>query len=133
MLTTVGRYLLGLFFIFAAFGHFFSADEFLAQVPPWMPEPELVVAVSGVFELVLGITIIAAPRRWRPVLGWITAAFFLVIFPGNLWQFIEGRNAFGLDSDAARIVRLLFQPLLIIWALWATGAFATWRRRSQAD
>ncbi len=133
MLITVGRYLLGLFLILAAFGHFFSADEFLAQVPPWMPAPELVVLLSGVVELALGSAILFSPRKWLPIIGWVTAAFFLVIFPGNLWQFIEGQDAFGLDSDSVRLLRLLFQPLLIIWALWATGTFTTWRQRSTTD
>jgi uncharacterized membrane protein len=128
MLATTGRLGLGLFLIIAGLGHFVSTSEFLAQVPSWMPAPELVIFISGVCELVLGSALIAAPRKWRPLLGWITAAFFLVIFPGNLWQFIEGRDAFGLDSDLARLVRLLFQPLLVIWALWATGALTSWRQ-----
>ena len=133
MLTTIGRYLLGLLLLFAAFGHFFSANEFLAQVPPWMPAPELVVLVSGVVELTLGGAIIFSPQKWLPAIGWVTAGFFLAIFPGNLWQFFEGRDAFGLDSDTARLVRLLFQPLLIIWALWVTGAFTAWRKRANSD
>jgi len=132
VLTTIGRYLLGIFLIFASFGHFFSANEFLAQVPPWMPAPELVVLLSGLAELALGSAILFSPRKSLPIIGWVTAAFFLVIFPGNLWQFFEGRDAFGLESDAARLVRLFFQPLLIIWALWCTGAFTTWRQRSNA-
>ena len=130
MLRTVGRVALGLFLLFASFGHFFSADEFLAQVPPWMPAPELVVLLSGVVELVLGCALIFSPKRWIPIVGWVTAAFFLVIFPGNLWQYFEGRDAFGLDSDTARLVRLLFQPLLIVWALWATRAFTTLRKQT---
>ena len=129
VLTTVGRFALGGFLIFASLGHFLSANEFLAQVPPWMPAPELVVLLSGVVELALGCAIIFSPKKWLPTIGWVTAAFFVVIFPGNLWQYFEGRDAFGLDSDAARLVRLIFQPLLIVWALWATGAFASWRRQ----
>ena len=129
VLTTVGRFALGVFLIFAALGHFLSANEFLAQVPPWMPAPELVVLLSGVVELVLGCAIIFSQKKWLPTIGWITAASFVVIFPGNLWQYFEGRDAFGLDSDTARLVRLIFQPLLIIWALWATGAFTSWRRQ----
>ena len=132
MLTTIGRLGLGLFLIVAGLGHFVSTGEFLAQVPPWMPEPELVIFVSGVCELLLGSALIATPSKWRPLVGWVTAAFFVVIFPGNLWQFIEGRDAFGLDSDVARLVRLLFQPLLVIWALWATGALTTWRQRGNS-
>jgi len=129
VLTTVGRFALGVFLIFASLGHFLSANEFLAQVPPWMPAPELIVLLSGVVELVLGCAIIFSPKKWLRTIGWTTAAFFVVIFPGNLWQYFEGRDAFGLDSDTARLVRLIFQPLLIIWALWATGAFTPWRRQ----
>ena len=73
-------------------------------------------------------------RRHRAALGWIVAAFFVVIFPGNVWQFIEARDAFGLDSDVARAVRLIFQPVLVVWALWCTGAWSAaverWRARS---
>jgi len=130
VLTTVGRFALGVFLIFAALGHFISANEFLAQVPPWMPAPELVVLLSGVIELVLGCALIFSPKKWLPKIGWTTAAFFVAIFPGNLWQYFEGRDAFGLDSDSARLVRLIFQPLLIIWALWATGAFTSWRKQA---
>jgi len=130
VLKTIGRLALGAFLIFASIGHFISADEFLAQVPPWMPAPDLVVLVSGVVELALGVALIFFPRKWRPIVGCVTAAFFVIIFPGNLWQYFEARDAFGLDSDSARLVRLLFQPVLVLWALWATGAFAAWRKRS---
>ncbi len=129
MITTLGRFGLGAVLLVAGVGHFVAAQEFTAQVPPWMPAPEWVVAISGVIELVLGLALIAAPARLRPTVGWIVAAFFVVIFPGNIWQFLEGRDAFGLDSDAARFLRLLFQPLLVVWALWATGAWSSWRAR----
>lgn len=129
MVATVARLALGVILLIAGVGHFISAEEFLAQVPPWMPAPEAVVAISGVFELVLGLALIVAPQRWRPVVGWVVAAFFVIIFPGNIWQFLEGRAAFGLDSDAARFIRLLFQPVLVVWALWATGAWTNWRQQ----
>ena len=129
MVTTLARVALGVVLIIAGIGHFVSAQEFLAQVPPWMPAPALVVALSGVVELGLGLALIAAPRRWRATVGWVVAVFFIVVFPGNIWQFLEGRDAFGLDTDAARFLRLLFQPLLVVWALWCSGAWAAWRRR----
>jgi len=127
MITTLARLGLGVVLLIAGVGHFASADEFLAQVPPWMPAPEAVVAISGVIEIALGLALIAAPARWRPLVGWVVAAFFVIIFPGNIWQFLEGRAAFGLDSDAARFIRLLFQPALVVWALWATGAWTAAR------
>lgn len=131
MLRTVGRIVLGTFLIGAGIGHFVNADAFLAQVPPWMPAPEAVVAISGVVELILGAALILTPQRYRNLIGWIVAAFFVVIFPGNISQFITGTDAFGLDSDAARFVRLLFQPVLVVWALWCTSAWSQWRRRRQ--
>lgn len=135
MLRTIGRLALGAFLLVAGAGHFIAADAFLAQVPPWMPAPGAVVAVSGAIELALGTALIAAPARVRPAVGWIAAAFFVAIFPGNVSQYVTGTAAFGLDSDAERFVRLLFQPLLVLWALWCTSAWATWRasRRPRTD
>jgi uncharacterized membrane protein len=127
VLRTIGRLVLGVFLFGAGVGHFTNAEAFLAQVPPWMPAPEAVVAISGVVELLLGAALILAPKRYRPKVGWVVAAFFVAIFPGNISQFITGTAAFGLDSDAARFVRLLFQPLLVVWALWCTSAWSHWR------
>jgi uncharacterized membrane protein len=78
----------------------------------------------------LGVALLAVRRR-RAGLGWIVAAFFVVVFPGNVSQFLTGADAFGLDSDLARAVRLLFQPVLVVWALWCTGAWSAWRSRSR--
>ena len=98
-----------------------SRMEFQAQVPPWVPlSPDFVVLASGVVEIALGLALISLQRR-REV-GIATALFFIAIFPGNISQFVNGINAFGLDSDRARAIRLLFQPLLVLWALWSTTA-----------
>jgi uncharacterized membrane protein len=98
-----------------------SRMEFQAQVPPWVPfSPDFVVLASGVVEIVLGLCLISLQRR-REV-GIATALFFIAIFPGNISQFVNHIDAFGLDSDRARAIRLLFQPLLVLWALWSTTA-----------
>ncbi len=132
MITTLARLALGVFLLIAGVSHFVSFDEFTAQVPPWMPAPDFVIYASGVVEILLGLSLIIV-RRQRAIVGWVVAAFFVIIFPGNIWQFIEARDAFGLDSDLARAVRLLFQPVLVVWALWCTGAWTAareaWRAR----
>jgi uncharacterized membrane protein len=66
--------------------------------------------------------------RYRQAIGWLTAIFFVAIFWGNISQFINGTDAFGLDSGVERFVRLLFQPVLVMWALLSTGAWGSWRR-----
>jgi uncharacterized membrane protein len=124
---TIGRVALGLFLLFTGIGHLtFGRAEFVAQVPDWLPVgDDLVVVGSGVAELALGASLIALPRH-RVLVGWVVAAFFVAIFPGNISQYVNRVDAFGLTSDLARAVRLILQPLLVLWALWSTGA---WRDR----
>ena len=99
-----------------------SRLEFQAQVPPWVPfSPDFIVVASGVVEMLLGIAL--AGLRRRKEVGIATALFFITIFPGNISQYVNKVDAFGLDSDQARLIRLFFQPLLVIWALWSTEAW----------
>lgn len=121
----IARYLLGGALIYAGIGHFtFSRLAFQAQVPPWVPlDPDFVVLASGAVEICLGLGLLFI-ARYRKQIGWLTAAFFLAIFPGNISQYLTQTDAFGLNTDEARAIRLLFQPLLIVWALWATDAWA---------
>lgn len=125
---TVARVVLGVALAYAGLGHlFWSRDTFQAQVPDWVPlGADLVVVLSGIVEIVLGAALVFL-RRYRALVGWVVAAFFVAVFPGNISQFVDGDAAFGLDSDLARGIRLLFQPLLVVWALWCTGAWAAWR------
>jgi uncharacterized membrane protein len=115
--------------VFAGVGHLtFARTDFLAQVPEFVPlPPDLTVLASGAVEIALGAAMILA-RRQRAVVGLTLAVFFVLIFPGNIAQWLHHRNAFGLDSDAKRLVRLFFQPALIAWALWCTGGWRLLRR-----
>ncbi|OLT40176.1 hypothetical protein BJF86_05030 [Serinicoccus sp. CNJ-927] len=125
---TVGRLALGGTLIFTGVSHLTVArEEFQAQVPSWVPvDPDLVVVLSGVAEVGLGAALVALPR-WKVPVGWATGAFFVAIFPGNIAQYVEGKDGFGLDTDQARLTRLFFQPVLVAWALWSTEAWKTWR------
>ena len=122
--------LLGGALIYAGITHLTTNRiEFQAQVPTWVPfSADFVVLASGVVEISLGIAL--ASLQYRRQVGWITAAFFIAIFPGNISQYVNGIDAFGLDTDQARLTRLFFQPLLVLWALWATGVLATRKRKS---
>jgi len=127
-IRAVLRWLLGGALIFAGVGHLTTQrTEFRAQVPEWFPiDDDLVVIASGIVEIVLGVALIALFRH-RVVVGTIVAGFFVAIFPGNIAQWTEGVDAFGLDTDTARFVRLFFQPVLVVWALYATGAWRAFR------
>ena len=127
---TGGRIFLGLFILLAGIGHLtFQRHEFLAQVPPWLPiDPDVVVVLSGIVEILLGMSLLFL-TKYRTTVGWVVAAFFVAVFPGNIAQLVEHRDAFGLNSDLLRWIRLPFQPLLILLALWSTGAWSSWRKK----
>lgn len=125
---TIGRIALGSALVFAGVGHMtFARQDFQAQVPEFVPfDPDVTVLASGVVEILLGSSTIFLKSR-RAAVGLVLAAFFVAVFPGNLAQLIHHRDAFGLNSDQARATRLIFQPVLIAWALWSTGAWAALR------
>ncbi|ROS21902.1 putative membrane protein [Rathayibacter sp. PhB127] len=127
---TIARVLLGLVLVFAGTGHLtFARQSFQAQVPPWLPfDADFVVLASGVVEIALGLALLLLRRR-RVLVGIVVAAFFVAVFPGNVSQLITRTPAFGLETDAARAIRLVFQPLLVLWALWSTGVLAAWNAR----
>jgi uncharacterized membrane protein len=106
-----------------------NRTEFQAQVPNWVPfSADFVVIASGIVEIALGLSLILL-WKYRTQVGLLTAAFFIAIFPGNISQYVNHIDAFGLDSDRARAIRLLFQPLLVIRALWSTGAWKSYRAK----
>lgn len=123
---------LGGFLLLAGTAHLtFAREDFRAQVPPWFPgDVDLVVILSGVVELGMAAALLLTWRHpARALVGAAAAVLFVAVFPGNIAQFTEQRDAFGLTSDSARAVRLLFQPVLVLWALWCTGALRWWRER----
>ncbi|WP_104194648.1 hypothetical protein [Cryobacterium sp. M25] len=129
----IGRLALGAFLLFAGISHLaWNREAFLAQVPTWLPlEGDFVVVASGLVEIALGLSLLLLARR-KVQVGWVVALFFLAIFPGNISQFVTAADSFGLDSDLSRGIRLLFQPVLVAWALWSTGAWRAWRARRAA-
>ena len=115
--------------VFAGFSHLtFNRIDFQAQVPDWVPlSKDLVVILSGIVEILLGLTLLLWKNQ-RVNIGWTLALFFVLVFPGNISQYLDGDDAFGaLNSDKARLIRLFFQPVLIVWTLWCTGAWKAWR------
>lgn len=123
---TVFRIILGLCMTLAGIGHLtFQRQEFLAQVPRWLPDSpafmDFVVVSSGLVEIALGLSMIFLSRQ-KVKAGILLALFYVLVFPGNISQYTNGIDAFGLDTDQKRLIRLFFQPVLIVWALWSTGA-----------
>jgi len=127
---------LGIFLTSAGFSHLGSNRQaFQAQVPTWLPiDADFVVIASGIVEIILGIALITTTlvfKKYRKKVGIIVASFFVLIFPGNINQYVNGIDAFGLDTDQKRLIRLFFQPPLVIWSLWASGVI--WAKAAHKD
>ena len=123
------RILLGLLMMVAGIEHLtIERTEFLSQVPRWLPDNpafmDFVVLSSGVVEIVLGLAMVFF-IKYKIQVGLVLAIFYVLVFPGNLSQYTNNINAFGLDTDQKRFIRLFFQPVLVFWALWSTGALRT--------
>ena len=134
-LKSLAQVALGAFLLSAGISHLDSnRTEFLAQVPTWLPlDADFVVVASGLVEITLGVLLITTVlifKRYRSQVGLITGLFFILIFPGNINQYVNQIDAFGLDTDTKRLIRLFFQPPLVIWALWSSGAFKLLKKLS---
>jgi uncharacterized membrane protein len=130
LIKRIPQVILGLMLIFTGVSHLTTRRlEFQAQVPNQLKEvANFVVLASGFVEIALGVGLVVL-WRYREAIGWLTAIFFVAIFWGNISQFVNGTDAFGLDTDMQRFVRLLFQPVLLAWALLSTGAWGSWRKK----
>jgi uncharacterized membrane protein len=133
LIQKIARILLGAMMTLAGIGHLtFQRQEFLAQVPRWLPDNtafmDFVVVSSGVVEILLGLAMIFLVNQ-KVKVGIVLAVFYVLIFPGNVSQYINEISAFGLDTDRKRLIRLFFQPVLILWALWSTGAWSCLMKR----
>lgn len=118
----ISRIALGAFLITAGIGHLtFARKEFQAQVPEWVPlDKDDTVVYSGVAEIALGTAMIATPKKYRKNMGRIVAGFFAAVFPGNIAQYKNRKDSFGLNTDNQRLGRLFMQAPLIAWALKST-------------
>ena len=130
LLRRIPQMVLGSALAYAGIGHLTTnRTEFQAQVPTLFKDyADFVVLASGAVEIILGIGLIAF-WKYRVEIGALVALFFIAIFWGNISQYVNKVDAFGLNSDRARFIRLLFQPLLVIWALWSTGAWERFRNK----
>ena len=110
----------------------FRRIEFQAQVPTWLTTDkglmDLVVLISGYVEIAFGILMILGGKL-KVKTGIALGFFYILIFPGNINQYINEIDSLRLDSENKRLIRLFFQPLLVLWAFWSSGALEFLKRK----
>tara|TARA_B100000768_G_scaffold165789_1_gene168621 strand:- start:1268 stop:1687 length:420 start_codon:yes stop_codon:yes gene_type:complete len=129
------RILLGSIMLYIGIAHLsFRRIEFQAQVPTWLTTNEgmmdLVVLISGYIEIAFGILMILGGKL-KVKTGITLGIFYILIFPGNINQYINEIDSLRLDSDNKRLIRLFFQPLLVLWAFWSSGAMKHLKNKSK--
>ncbi|MGV8914818.1 MAG: MauE/DoxX family redox-associated membrane protein [Kaistella sp.] len=129
MMKNLIRIALGVFMLLAGIGHLtYARETFQAQVPDWIPlTKDFIVLASGIVEILLGVAMIFFTKQ-KEYVGLTLALFYILVFPGNISQYLEHRDGFGLDTDTKRFVRLLFQPVLIFFALYSTDALKLFKK-----
>lgn len=124
------RIALGIAMIGAGIGHLsFARETFQAQVPDWVPfSKDFVVLASGVVEISFGLAMVFLAKQ-KEYIGLILAIFFVLIFPGNVHQYMQHLDGFGLNTDDKRLGRLFFQPVLIFLALYSTDGWKLLKKK----
>jgi uncharacterized membrane protein len=105
--------------VFAGVSHVVRPDPFVQHLPDWMPAREALVLITGVIEVLLGAALVR-PRSRRRLAGRALAAYFVAVFPANVYVAIEGVDVDGQPGGTYHWIRLPMQALFIAWALWST-------------
>ncbi len=132
-IQNIFRIILGAFMLYAGIGHLtFLRTEFQVQVPTWITTDsgfmDFIILASGVVEIIFGILMILG-GKFKAKTGIALAIFFILVFPGNINQYVHQIDSFGLDTDNKRLFRLFFQIVLIAWALWSSGGIKYLKRQ----
>ncbi len=129
-IRTAARIVLATVFLGAGVLHLMVPGPFVRITPHWVSNPALVVALTGIAEL-LGAAGLMIPRL-RVVAGWALALYCVCVYPANIQHAVNGLTTGGGLGWAYHGPRLLFQPVIVWWCLWASTATDWPFRRSQA-
>jgi uncharacterized membrane protein len=128
MLRTISRWVLAIFFVVAGANQFRAPEMYRGMMPPWLPWPEAMNAISGAAEILGGVGLIAPwawARRWA---GWGLLALLVAVFPANVHVALQGKMP-GTDFSAAVLWwRLPFQAVFAAWVWWVALAKESERR-----
>ena len=124
----VARGALALFYMVAGVAHLLVTDAMVRITPAWVPSPHLVVIATGLCEIAGAAGLMT--RRWRVEAGWSLALYAICVFPANIKHAVHDLgDGTGLGLGY-HLPRLMLQPLIVWWALWASGAIDwPWRNR----
>ena len=104
---------MALLYIAAGINHFLNPDIYLNIMPPYLPQPNLLVYISGLLEILLGLLLL--PRLTRRVAAWGIILLLIAVFPANIQMAIN----YGQTNHLGLWISLLRLPLQIVLIWWA--------------
>ena len=115
MLKKIARWLLATAFILAGWNHFRDPPFYMAIIPPWLPRPELLNAISGAAEMAGGLGILVL--QLRRAAAWGLIALLIAVFPANIHMVMNDVAGKGITPWVLWL-RLPFQLVFIYWVYW---------------
>lgn len=110
-------YILSILYIVVGYKHFVNTDFFTAIVPPCLIYKKEIVIISGVIEIILGLSLLF--EKTRKIGSWGIILLLISVFPANIYLYISEIPREELNiSKAQALIRIPFQIPLIILAYW---------------
>lgn len=109
-------------FVMISLSHLRKPGQLAYMIPTFLPNPRLLVLLSGAAELALGIGLLfPATRFWA---AWGLIILLVAIFPANINVAVNNLPPpGGLPAKPWYVwSRLLFQPVYILWIWYAALA-----------
>lgn len=122
------RWVLAAFYAAAGVAHLVVPEKLLAITPSWVPFPSQVIFITGICEILGAVALVTRPLRWWA--GIAFALYAVCVWPANFKHAIEGIDLPYIASNwLYHGPRLVFQPVLVWWALYCSGVIDwPWRR-----
>jgi uncharacterized membrane protein len=111
--TRLGVWIMAALYILAGVNHFIHPETYLRIMPPWLPEPALLVILSGIAEILLGIGLLWT--KTRRVAAWGIILLLVAVFPANIQMALNWHRT-GHPHEWIAWARLPLQGVLIWWA-----------------
>lgn len=108
-------YLMAAIYIFAGMMHFIKPKAYLRIMPRYLPNPKLLVTLSGIVEIMLGVGLCFPSTKNIAISGIIA---MLVVFLLVHFYMLSSRKAGAGIAQWILLLRIPLQFGLMYWAYW---------------
>lgn len=115
----LGSYSMVIFLVFFGLSHFYKQDELILMLPDFIPFPEFIIFITGIIEITLAVGLLFPTTR--RLSGILIAVYFIAVLPANIYKAVNTVEISGtLSNDTVAWLRIFFQPIFIVWALYCS-------------